>query len=452
MITRLSRRQLLASLAGVGAAGSLGRWLTPTHAFGQGGRCERVIFFYHPDGVPGPSANGEPSAWHASGSERQFTVPEAAGGIRDWQSEILFFRGLSMGATDSGSHPGGAKKLLTAKDGGGGESIDHWLSHTAGADMPWRHLHLGAMAAQNNASGDKFITYPSAGVTLAPQDDPRRAFADVFGVVGAGQPTGDGAAVDPRQRSLLDHVLGDLGDLQARLGNVEKSRLDYHLQSVRELELRLGGAAPVPVGATCDAPVLDTGGFTDDQRYDAAKFGEILRAQMDLTVLAMACGLTRVATIQASQHTSELIMSRIPGSSMYDPNFDMRSHQASHYGPAHDAQKREYADYVRQRQWFGDQFAYLLDALAARPEGDGTMLDHSLVVYCTEVCDGNTHLHDDMPLLLAGRAGGLVEPGRLLQFGWEHHGKLWAAVARAMGQDVDGWGDGGGVLSGVLTS
>jgi hypothetical protein len=173
---------------------------------------------------------------------------------------------------------------------------------------------------------------------------------------------------------------------------------------------------------------------------------------MDLTVLAMACGLTRVATIQASQHTSELIMSRIPGSSMYDPNFDMRSHQASHYGPAHDAQKREYADYVRQRQWFGDQFAYLLDALAARPEGDGTMLDHSLVVYCTEVCDGNTHLHDDMPLLLAGRAGGLVEPGRLLQFGWEHHGKLWAAVARAMGQDVDGWGDGGGVLSGVLTS
>lgn len=447
---RLSRRQLLGSLAGVGASGALARWLGPASAFGQAGRCERVIFFYHPDGVPGPSANGEASAWHASGSEFNFTVPDATGGIRDWKDEILFFRGLSMGGTDSGSHPGGAKKLLTAKDGGNGESIDHWLAHNAGADRPWRHLHLGAMAAQNNASGDKFITYPSAGVTLAPQDDPRRAFADVFGGLG-GAPVTDGAP-DPRQRSLIDHVLGDLNDLQARLGAVDRARVDYHLQSVRDLELRLGGAAPAPVGATCEDPVLDTGGFTNDQLYDASRFGEILRAQIDLCVLAMACGLTRVATIQASQHTSELIMSRIPGSSMHDPNYDMRSHQASHYGPAHDLAKREYADYVRQRQWFGDQFAWLLASLAARPEGDGTMLDHSLVVYCTEVCDGNTHLHDDMPLLLAGRAGGLVNPGRLLQYGWEHHGKLWAAVGAAMGQDLTGWGDGGGVLSGVLAT
>ncbi len=225
---------------------------------------------------------------------------------------------------------------------------------------------------------------------------------------------------------------------------------------MRELEARLGGGtggggAPVISGASCGDPWVDTGGFTDGQLYDPERFPDILRAQMDVMVLAMTCGLTRVGTIQASHHTSELIMSRFPGSEMHDPNYDMRSHQASHYGASHDPTKREYADYVKQRRWFGDQFAYLLQQLASRPEGDGTMLDHSLVVLCTEVCDGNTHGHDDIPVVLAGRAGGRVNPGRLIDAGYERHGRLWVSIAHAMEQYIDGFGDSSwGALDRVL--
>jgi hypothetical protein len=106
---------------------------------------------------------------------------------------------------------------------------------------------------------------------------------------------------------------------------------------------------------------------------------------MDLMVQAMACGMTRVGVIQASQHTSELIMSRFMGTPMYDPGFDMRSHQASHYGASHDLAHREYLAFKQQRRWWIEQLAYLLGSLAARPEGEGTMLDYSLVLCCTEV-------------------------------------------------------------------
>jgi hypothetical protein len=136
---------------------------------------------------------------------------------------------------------------------------------------------------------------------------------------------------------------------------------------------------------------------------------------------------------------------------MYDPLFDMRSHQASHYGASHDLAKREYLAYVRQATWWTEQFAYLLAQLAARPEGDGTMLDYSLVLACTEVCDGNTHGHDDMPFILAGGGGGKIRTGRLLDVGYRRHGDLFVAIANAMGDPLTGFGDASsGALPGLL--
>ena len=135
-------------------------------------------------------------------------------------------------------------------------------------------------------------------------------------------------------------------------------------------------------------------------------------------------------------------MSRFAGSEMYDPGYDMRSHQASHYGASHNPESKEFSSYLAQRRWWVAQFAYLLEQLAARPDEGGTMLDSSLVVLCTEVCDGNTHLHDNMPFVLAGGANGAISTGRYLDVGYRRHGDLLASVAHAMGEYVGGWGDG----------
>jgi hypothetical protein len=202
---------------------------------------------------------------------------------------------------------------------------------------------------------------------------------------------------------------------------------------VREVELRVARVATPAAGtpATCRSPAapaaLDAG-----QLYDPQRFPEILRAQTDLMVLAMSCGLTRVGLVQASHHTSELLMSRFPNTEFTDRSFDMRSHQASHYGAQHDPAKREFRAYVAQVRWFVQQFAYLLEALRQRPDGSGTMLDSSLVLLCSEISDGNTHSHDDMPFILAGRGGGAVRTGRLLAQA-RPHAELLSGIARAMG-------------------
>jgi hypothetical protein len=95
------------------------------------------------------------------------------------------------------------------------------------------------------------------------------------------------------------------------------------------------------LAASCDAPP----GFDASPAllFAPENFPAVLRAQIDTMVLAMACGLSRVGVIQASQHTSELIMSRFRGTDMYDPGFDMRSHQASHYGARQDRSNRLFA-------------------------------------------------------------------------------------------------------------
>ena len=145
------------------------------------GGARRVIFFYFPDGVAGPSADGSPSLWHLQGSERSFSLNEQLQGLGTLKDDCVFLTGLSSGPTDTGSHPGGAKKLLTAVDGGNGESIDQYLAKTAGAGALFRHLYLGAMANHNSASGDKHISYPSAGTSATPEDSPMRAFERLFG-------------------------------------------------------------------------------------------------------------------------------------------------------------------------------------------------------------------------------------------------------------------------------
>jgi len=101
-------------------------------------------------------------------------MPDQLNPLASFKSDCLFFNGLTMGGTSSGSHPGGAKKLLTGVDGGNGESVDNYLSRTVGA-----YLYLGAMATQNNVSGNKFIVHPTAGQTVAPRD-PRQVFQQLF--------------------------------------------------------------------------------------------------------------------------------------------------------------------------------------------------------------------------------------------------------------------------------
>ncbi len=433
ILRMLASSALTLPLAGLFAKSAAGG-LPPTVA-------KRFIVLYFPDGIPEPP-NG-PSQWYASGSDTNVTLSTCLKPLASVQSSCCFFRNLSMGPTDSGSHPGGAKKLLTATDGGMGVSIDRHLASTIGASMPFSHVHLGAMALQNNASGDKFISYIAPGTTVAPEDDPVSAFAHIFG---SGQ-TGTTTAPDPSTGSILDNALADLDDLRTQLGTTEKSKLDLHTQALRDTEKRIQSlASETP---SCTQSLASVSSIDETRLYDAAQFPDVLRAQMDLMVQAMACGLTNVGVIQGSEHTSELIMSRFANTPMYDPNYDMRSHQASHYGVSTDP---KFASYVQQRTWIVQQFAYLLSQLAASPEGSGSMLDNTIVLLCSEIADGNTHSHDDMGFVLGGGSVAL-RTGRLFDWGYRRHADLLMTIANALGDPITSFGDSSsGVLPGLLVT
>jgi hypothetical protein len=442
---RMNRRSLLKALASAAMTAPFAGLLAKTAEAGSPvSVARRFIVYYFPDGVPAPG--GQPSSFLVNGADTSFSLPENLAALAPFQNQCVFLRGLSMGPTDAGSHPGGAKKLLTGVDGGNGESLDRYLARTVGSAAPYKHVYLGAMATQNNASGDKFISYPSAGTTAAPEDDPANAFDHLFG---SGAPAAGGAqGPDPLEVSVIDAALGDMNDMRARLGDVEKAKLDLHLDAMRDVEKRIKGLGATAL-PSCNQSLGSIASIDRSRLYDPAQFPEVLRAQMDLVVQAMACGLTKVGVVQASQHTSELIMSRFPGTPLYTPGFDMRSHQASHYGQSSDP---KFTQYVHQRTWFVEQLAYLLDQLKQRPEGAGTMLDYTVVLMCSEISDGNTHSHDDMPFVLAGGGGGTLRTGRVLDFAGRRHSDLLGSIAHAMGDpSVTTYGQAGqGLLPGLL--
>jgi hypothetical protein len=433
-----TRRTLLRGLGTAAAAWPVAHLLgraSPARALGM---ARRFLVFYFPDGIAGQSQDGEPSLFPARAEGGGVRLSEILEPLRGMEDRCVFLNGLSMGPADEGSHPGGAKKLLTAVDGGYGMSVDQVLAGTVGAGSPTRHLYCGVQANIGGASGDKFISYPSSGITTAPDDDPLRVRDRIF--TGAGMPMGgeDRSAAD---RAILAAVRDDVSDLRGALGTSERIKLDLHLDALNEVDASLTSMGMMM--GTCTSPELGVGALDSAALYAPESFAALLRAQIDVTVSAMACGLTRVGVIQASHHTSELIMSRIMGAPMYTPGYDMRSHQASHYGARHDrsGENTLFNRYVQQRAWWVSQFRYLLDQLAARPEADGTMLDYSVVLLCSEVSDGNTHLHGDMPFVLAGGAGGCIPGGRVMELGGRRHGDLLVSICQALGHSIDRFGD-----------
>lgn len=460
MKKRFNRRKFLKAVGGAAIAMPFYQTLFNREAHALNGTARRFIVFYFPDGVPNPIDSGVPSLWHATGGETNFTLPDLLAPLQPHRDHLMLLNGLDMGRTDEGSHPGGAQKLLTAKDKGQGQSVDQVLANTVGASMPYRHVYLGVQANVVGNDNTRHISYVAPGQSTPPMDDPLFAFNHLFngGVVGAGVSGGEMmSSQDLARRSVIDGVLDDMHELRGQLGDTEKSKLDLHLDALREVEQRLAqlemdGGDPPPQMNTqdCSNPMLDSSGYDGGRAHEPELFPAIARMQIDIMVQAMACGLTKVGVIQNSYHTSELIMSRFVRPSGQAPDFDMRSHQASHYGT--DLSQDLFKNFVTQRQWFVEQFAYLIDRLKNIPEGEGSMLDHSILLMCTEVSDGNLHTHSNMPFLVAGGGSGALRPGRLLQFNGNRHGDLYAALGRAMGADFQGFGDySSGPLPGVLS-
>jgi hypothetical protein len=260
--------------------------------------------------------------------------------------------------------------------------------------------------------------------------------------------TGGGGGSSPTQGASIDQVIaGRLGTSErfpslelsvqtTAWGGSTRDKLEAHVASLRQMEASLAAAGqPAPVAA-CTAPMQVT---VDSQQNN--NFPAVTRAQTDLLVSALACGMTRVASLQLSHTVSPTVPAWL--------NISEGHHSLSHMD---DGNTAGLAQLVAAERWFAEQFRYLVERLAALPEpgAEGSMLDHSLVVWSKEMGDSRAHDCLSVPFVLAGRAGGYLSPGQYVRYDHVPHTRLLSTLAHGMGVELDQVGDGGAAGRGPL--
>jgi hypothetical protein len=244
-----------------------------------------------------------------------------------------------------------------------------------------------ACVYQNN------LSWSSPTTPLPAEAHPRTVFERLFGEGGS---AADRRAALRRKASLLDWVREDVARLQQRLGPEDRTRVGQYLETVREVERRIQKAE----AQTVDQQLPDL----DRPAGVPAAYADHARLMFDLQVLALQADVTRVITFQLARETSNRTYPEIGVS---DPH-----HPLTHHG--NDPEK--VARMAKINAFHVSLFAYFLEKLQATPEGDGSLLDHSLYLYGSGMGDPNVHDHVNLPVLVAGGGAGRMKGGRHIRY------------------------------------
>lgn len=326
-----------------------------------------------------------------------------------------------VGGTELIPHPGGAHrahgKVLTNKKSDNqddrdakGPSVDHVIAQRIGGDTPMRSLHLGI---RNLGRGGIF--WRGANDIIPAEEDPRRSFESVFG---NGDPI-EMEGIRIHRQSVIDRVNADFTNLRASLGTADQQILDQHLTSVRELERSLQASV-----VSCDVEPDDMGGFSIDNDADMPIVAAL---QNQVAHTALACNVTRVATYQ---------FGRVVGKETYP----FLGANELHHTISHEADAASVEHMTNINTWYMEQIADFVDRLEATPEGGGTMLDNTLVVYVNCLADHDRHGKENMPIWTIG-GNWYFQGGRYSRF-QESIGHYLVNLCHAMGlDDVTTFGD-----------
>ena len=257
---------------------------------------------------------------------------------------------------------------------------------------------------------------------MAKEINPRLVFERLFG--GEENNAESRAKRATFRKSILDVVAGDAAKLKEKLGQTDRQKIDEYFTAVREIEQRIE-QAEVQAKNTRPDYEIPKGIPKEGQEH--------LRLMYDLMMLAFRTDTTRVATFMVGN----------AGSNKTYPMVGVKEghHELSH----HRNEKDKLAQLQRIDQFQIEQFAYFLQQLRKTKEAEGTLLDHSLVMFGSGLGDGNAHSHHDLPIILAGRGNGSVKPGRFIKLSKETPlNNLFLSLFDRMGAPSDSFGDSNG--------
>jgi hypothetical protein len=405
-------------------------------AAGSGKPPVRMAFVFFPNGAIMPS-------WKPTPEGEKLALSETLQPLAKHTEELLVFEGLTQhhgraNGDGAGDHARCASSFLTGaqprKTSGAdisvGVSVDQAAAAHIGKLTKLPSLELGIERGRNAGNCDSGyscayssnISWKTPSTPMAKEINPGLAFERLFG-------SRDGEQRDPQRdmlrRSILDVVAEDASQLRRRLGKADQRKLDEYFTSVRELEQRLTATA----ATENDAPDYDV------PEGIPRELDQHIELMFDIMVLAFQTDSTRVSTFMLAN----------AGSNRTYPMVDVRSghHSLSH----HRNDGKKIKDIARIDRYLVSKFAYFLDRLSAIAEGEGTLLDNSMILYGSGLADGNRHTHHDLPIVLAGRGGGTLKPGRYLQFPNDTPmNNLFVSMCKRVGAGVHQLGDSTGEL------
>lgn len=373
-------------------------------------RPNRMAFIFTPNGVQMP-------AWTPTTEGAGYVLPPTLEPLQKVKDSVNVLTGLTQhNAFDlgdgGGDHARSAAAWLTGchprKTSGAdiknGISVDQLAAQRVGRVTPFASLELGcergAMAGDCDSgyscAYSSNIAWRSENTPVAKEVDPRLVFERLFGNQ---DPEERAESRDRRERykkSILDFVIDDANHLKGQLGVKDQNKLDEYFTGVREIEDRLVRVEQArlqigKIGVEKPAGVPST--------YD-----QHIRLMFDMMALAFQTDLTRICTFMIANDGSNRSFKLI--------GVPEGHHDLSHHGGDKTKQEK-----VRQiDHFYVSQLAYLLEKLQSIDEGEGTVLDNSMIVYGAGISDGDRHNHDDLPILMAGKGAGTVKSGRHITY------------------------------------
>lgn len=404
----------------------------------------RMGFIFVPNGVHLPD-------WTPQAEGYGFDLPYILEPLAAVQNDLTVVTGLThdkgrANGDGPGDHARSASVFLTgaqprktsSADIRSGTSVDQAAAQQAGKATRFASLELGCEGGRSAGNCDSgyscayssSISWSSESTPLGKETNPRAVFERLFG-------NGQRKEMDKSQKrrmalqkSILDFISEDAAKLQKQLGRNDQQKLDEYLTGVREIEQRLDRAdSDLSINPDIDYPVPE--GTPKD-------YGEHIRLLCDMMVLAFQTDSTRISTCMFANAGSNRSYRMI--------DVPDGHHDLSHHG----GKAEKHAKIRRINHFHVTQLSYLLQKMKNTSEGEGNLLDHSMIVYGSGLSDGNRHNNENLPVIVAGHGSGTIDAGRHIRVPEETPMcNLYMSMLDRFGTPVDYIGDSTGQLAGL---
>ena len=351
---------------------------------------------------------------------------------------------VSLPGEGSGDHVRASATFLTGvrprrtegPDIQAGMSLDQIVAKAIGSQSQVQSLELclesndlaGSCEAGYSCAYANTLSWRTPTMPLPMENDPRAVFERLFGDTDNTTPDARRARIS-QDRSVLDALLADARRLLGALGPADRGKVGQYLDAVRDIEQRI---QRLEAQASVELPAVER------PVGIPATYDEHARLMFDLQVLAFQSDMTRVTTMMLARETSQR---PYPEIGIAD----------GHHGLSHHGGDPEKIQKVTKINVFhATQFAYFLDRLRATPDGDGTLLDHSILLYGCGLSDSNSHLHTDLPIVVAGGGGGRLRGGAHVRCAdGTPFANLQLTLLDKLGLPMESFGDSTGAVEGV---